>query len=274
MPLKPYSCNNCGYWQRYFDVPPSCPVCSDVRNALPEDGWQFSTPEQLARAHACSWKHATPEVVMFSNHPQIGIGSSGYLILSDTGNIAFEAAGWYSDEALAQIESLGGIHILSSSHPHGMGALYQLQDRFLPEHVVMQREGVRFTKALKVNYPFDEELELAPGITLYHVGGHYEGHSVLHHAPAKLLFAGDALKFEIDEAGDAKGVSCHKAFHNQIPLSHAEVRKYREVMQNLDFTQVFTPFEHVPHATREDALHLFDTHLAGKPFVRPLSLKQ
>lgn len=273
MSLRPYVCDNCGFWQRYFDTPPNCPVCSDVRNALPENGWNFKTPEQLASRVSCSWRHVAPDIVMFTNEPRVGIGPCGYLILHPQGNVAFEAAGWYSDEALDHIASLGGIHILSASHPHGFGAIHQLQDRFDPAFVVIQRDGVRFTKAFRVNYPFDEKLELLPGITLHHVGGHYEGHSVLHHAARQALFAGDALKFETDEEGKAVGISCHKAFHNQIPLSHAEVRKYRDVIGALEFTQVFTPFEHVPRATRDDALRLFDAQLNGAPFFHPMSLK-
>ena len=41
MPLSPWTCTNCGHWQRWFATPPSCPVCTDVRNALPDDGWDF-----------------------------------------------------------------------------------------------------------------------------------------------------------------------------------------------------------------------------------------
>lgn len=272
MPLTPYACSNCGFWQRYFSVPPSCPVCSDVRNALPDDSWHFVTPEEVGAQTTCNWREVTAGIVMFTNEPRLGIGPCGYLMLHPEGNIAFEAAGWYSDAALQEITRLGGIRFLSASHPHGFGAIHQLQDHFQPPHVIVQREGIRFTKAFRVNYPFDETLEILPGVTLHHVGGHYEGHSVLHHAPTLSLFAGDALKFEFDSSGTATGVSCHKAFHNQIPLSHAEVRKYRSVIGELDFVQAFTPFEHIPHATREDAIRLFDAQLAGKPFVTPLPL--
>ena len=272
MPLTPYMCSNCGFWQKYFAAPPFCPVCSDVRNALPEDGWHFKQPGELAAETTCSWEQVTPEVVMFSNMPRLGIGSSGYLILHPEGNIAFEAAGWYSQAALDEIARLGGIRYLSCSHPHGMGALYQLQDCFQPRYCVIHRDGVRFTKAFRVNYPFDDSLELHEGITLYHVAGHYEGHSVLHHHGAGLLFAGDSLKFDLDEHGKAYAVSCHKAFHNQIPLSHAEVRRYKDVIGKLNFTHVFTPFEHVPNVTPQHALCLFEKHLQGVPFVHPIAL--
>src|SRR4028119_129348 len=100
MALHHYSCSNCGFWQEYFAVPPACPVCSDVRNALPENGWNFVSADEMKMREAameirCSWRFVEDDIVVFENSPQIGIGSSGYLILRSTGNIAFEAAGWY-----------------------------------------------------------------------------------------------------------------------------------------------------------------------------------
>ena len=40
MPLTYWACGNCGFWQRHFQ-PSDCPVCVDVRNELPADGWRF-----------------------------------------------------------------------------------------------------------------------------------------------------------------------------------------------------------------------------------------
>ena len=48
MPLEHYTCTNCGFWQRYFAAPPDCPVCTDVRNDLPENGWEFVSANEMA----------------------------------------------------------------------------------------------------------------------------------------------------------------------------------------------------------------------------------
>lgn len=272
MSLTPYVCTNCGFWQRYFATPPSCPVCSDVRNALPEDGWRFETPEQVAAYVGCTWRKVEPDVVMFSNTPAIGIAPCGYLLLRQEGNVAFEAAGWYSDQALDYIESLGGIRFLSASHPHAYGALWRLQDRFNPE-VLIQRSDIPHTKAFRVTWPFDDGVELGSDLRLLHTGGHFDGHSVLYYAPRKALFVGDALKFDLGPDGRAVGVSCHKAFHNEIPLTHAEIRRYRQVIGSLDFEQAFTPFEHVPNGRREDAVRLYDAQLAARPFFGPIPVE-
>ncbi len=156
---------------------------------------------------------------------------------------------------------------------HAYGALWRLQERFEPE-VCIQREDLRWTGAFRATWPFDDRAEPASGIALLHVGGHFEGQSVLYDAPRRTLFAGDALKFHFEGGqGRLTGISCHKAFNNRIPLSHAEIRKYREVLAPLDFDQVFTTFEHAP-AGRDDALRLFDAQLAGRPFFGPLPLER
>ena len=272
MPLAPYACSNCGFWQRWFAVPPQCPVCVDVRNGLPEDGWDFVGAEEVDARLACSWSEVAPGVVEFAAAPRFGLDSRGWLLLREEGNVAFEGAPWYSDAALDHVESLGGVAVASASHPHGYGALWRLQDRFGPE-VVVHKDDLAWTKAFRVTHPFDDVLELAPGLTLHHTGGHFAGHAVLHDRERKALFSGDALKFDRDAAGRATAVSTHMAYHARIPMSHGDVRRYRQVMAPLDFARVFTPFEHVRDATTRDALALFDAQLAGKPFFGPVPVR-
>lgn len=279
MPLEHHACQNCGFWQEYFAAPPDCPVCSDVRNALPADGWRFTSAAEMRAQEehgeiTGEWMEIDNGIWMFSAVPQLGIGSSGYLIERSTGNIAFEAAGWYTQNALQKIRELGGIRFLSASHPHGFGALWQLQREFAPQTTAFQREAIRFTKAFDVNLAFDNELNVDEASTLFYVGGHYEGQSILYYAPKKILFAGDALKFE-EKSGKTIGVSCHKAFHKQIPLSKSEIEKYQAVISGLDFKQVCTPFEHTADATTKDATHLFETLLKSeKTFAVPIPIER
>ena len=267
MPLTPYACANCGHWQRYFSVPPDCPVCSDVRNDLPADGWDFWTPERLAPTLRFHWREAIPGVWEFWSTPRFGLDSHGWLLTFPDGNVAFEAAPAYDAAQLAQIEALGGIRVLAASHPHGYGALYQLQDRFQPE-LMIQKDDLQWTKAMRVTLPYDEVQEIRPGLTLHHTGGHYGGHAVLHDAGRRALFAGDALKIDFDADGHAARISCHKAYHKQIPLSRDEARRYRDVIGALDFTSVFTPFEYATGITTAAAVALLDeviAHPSAKP---------
>lgn len=204
--------------------------------------------------------------------PALGLAGTGWLIVRPDGNIAFEAAPYYSEPMLAQLRTLGGIRYLAASHVHGYGALYQLQREFAPELVAIQREDLQLTKAFRVTAPYDEVLELAPGCTLHQVGGHYAGQAVLHDAPGRRLFCGDMFKIDQDERGRSTAVSSHKAFHKNIPLTHAELRRYRETIVPLPFDAVLTPFEYAPEVGREVALAVLDDALARPPGVRRFPL--
>ena len=274
MPLTRTACTHCGHWHLYFagQHPPACMVCSDVRNALPPDGWDFADVGRVAGLVTNRWFEAMPGVWGVSGDPPFGLGATGWLITRPDGNVAFEAAPYYHCNALDFLGSLGGVRVLSCSHPHGMGALWQLAERFKPQ-VLIHTEGVRFTKAFRVTWPVDDEHEVAPGLTLRHVGGHYEGHSVMYDAARKALFVGDALKIDFRPDGRPRAISCHKGYHYEIPLSHGEIRHYRKVFAELPFEHVFTPFEYAAGVTRDHALALFDRLLAGPPSAKPVSLE-
>ncbi|WP_434383640.1 MBL fold metallo-hydrolase [Melittangium boletus] len=275
MPLVRYACANCGTWQPWFahEPPPHCPTCMDVRNALPENGWDFRSAARVSEQLQTTWSEALPGVLGFSCTPGFGLGGTGWLLTRPEGNVAFEGAPWYTRPALEHIASLGGIRWLSSSHVHGFGALWQLQERFDPL-LVLHRDALSYTKAFKVRWPVDDEHTLAPDLTLHHVNGHYEGHSVMYDARTRSLFSGDALKVELGARGQPVGLSCHKGFHYAIPLSHAELRRYREVFERLPFENVFTPFEFARGVTREHALALFDRLLSGMPHTNAIALEE
>lgn len=271
MALSWFACANCGFWQRHF-APPDCPVCSDVRNDLPEDGWRFVSEAEIAATHGGDAREVAEGLWAFTTSPALGLGGTGWLIVRPGGNIAFEAAPYYSDAMLARIAALGGIAILAASHAHGYGALFQLQRRFDPAVVAIQKDDLRMTKAFRVTAPYDERLDLAPGYTLHHVGGHYEGQACLHDAPGARLFCGDMFKIDQDADGRATAISSHKAFHKDIPLTHAELRRYRDTIAPLAFDAVLTPFEYAPDVDRRVALAALDDGLARVPGVKRVAL--
>jgi glyoxylase-like metal-dependent hydrolase (beta-lactamase superfamily II) len=274
MPRSYFSCSNCGHWQRYFATPPDCPVCTDTRNDLPEDGWDFRTEQQVAGILAGSWRPLARDMVAFTTAPRYGLNGTGWLLLHPEGNIAFEAAPYYTPPMLDEIRRLGGIRILAASHVHGYGALWQLQREFEPEVMAIQREDLRMTKAFRVNWPYDAVLHLPTGQTLYHVGGHYEGQAVLHDPARRTLFCGDAFKIDQDERGENLAVSSHKAFHKDIPLTPDELRRYREVIAPLDFDTVCTPFEYAPGITAAIACAVLDDGIEGPPGVRRIPMAE
>lgn len=272
MPLRPYSCDNCGHWQRWFAEPPSCPVCTDVRNALPDDGWAWTTPDDLA-GRTARWAEVAPGVTGFWCEPQIGLGTTGWVLETDAGPVGWEGAGFYPPEALAELRRRGGLVALGASHVHGYGALWQLQDELAPPVLAIDVRDLAWTKAFVVTWPTDARHELAPGLVMHRSGGHFPGHAVLHDERRGILFVGDLLKVDLD--GDRPvGLSCHKAYHAQIPLSHDEIREARALVERLDFEAVATPFEFAAPVTQKQVLALFDHHLGRQPLAGPVPLEE
>ena len=288
MALKHYACRNCGHWQPWFahSEPLSCPVCTDVRNALPPDGWEWATTDAADAELDTQWREFVPDRLWgFSCTPKFGLGATGWLLLHPRGNVAFEAAPRYSPAALAKIRELGGVKVLSTSHPHGYGGLWQLQEAFSTA-LPLQKEDLKYSKAFKVTRPYDDRHEIYPGLTLHHTGGHYEGHSVLFWEEPAILFCGDALKIDFSgdgapdgpaddgstRAGRPTAISCHKGFHYQIPLSPDELRRYRDVFAGLPFATACTPFEFAPGVTREHAVALYELLSEGRPHTTPVPI--
>ena len=275
--LPAYACTNCGHWQRWPAPGPTvCPVCADVRNALPAAGFEFLTDKQVDELVVCSWATSpVPGIDQFSCTPRFGLDSSGWVVETDRGLVGFECAPWYSDAALDELRRRGGLAVLASSHVHGYGALWRVQEQLEPPVVAIGVRDLAWTKAFRVTWPVDERLEVAPDLTVHRTGGHFDGHCVLHDARRGVLFCGDSLKVDFADDGTTPiALSAHKAFHAGIPLSHGEVRELREVLAPLAFEAVFTPFEGVTGVTTDHVVHLMDRLLSGPPAAEPVPLAE
>ncbi|MEM0961844.1 MAG: MBL fold metallo-hydrolase [Bacteroidota bacterium] len=262
--LTPFVCLNCGFWQRHFDVPPDCPVCTDYRHPLPADGWRFLSAAEVADSHRTTWREVLDGVWMLEAEPAIGIGPAGWFIETEHGNVHWEGAGWTDDAALDWMASKGGVRFLAFSHAHVLGSAWRVSERFAPEAVV-QNDQLPWAQALAVSWPFGTSAPLADGLSLVHTGGHTPGHTVLHWQARQLVFCGDAFKFKLDADGRATHVSTHKAYDGHIPLSHDDARSYRDTFGALDFDGIVTPWEAVPEGGKAAAMHLLDVQLADRP---------
>jgi len=274
--LPAYACTNCGHWQRWpAPGPLTCPVCADVRNALPQDGFAFLTDEQVDGLVTCSWGPSpVAGITEFGCTPRFGLDSKGWVVETDDGLLGFECAPWYDGAALDELRRRGGLRVLAASHVHGYGALWKLQQELEPRVVCVGVKDLLWTKAFRVTWPADDVLELAPGLVLHRTGGHFDGHSVLHDVGRGVLFCGDSLKVDLAEDGTPLALSAHKAFHAQIPLSHGELREYLEVVKGLEFGAVFTPFEGVTGVTTDHVVHLVERLLSRQPDAAPVALDE
>ena len=244
MALTHYACTHCGGWILWFDTqqPLSCPNCTDVRNALPQQPFTYLPVTEAPAEYTTQWREVVPGLWDFWTEPQLGLGSHGWLIERPEGNIAFEAAPFYSQAARDQLAKLGGVRLLSASHPHGYGALWQLQEFFDPE-LIIHKDDLQHTKAFRVNHPIDDRYRVDDERQMLRLGGHYDGQTALYDGEHGILFLGDALKIDFAADGSCAALSCHKGYHYAIPLTRDELLHYRSVFTEFPFRRVCTPFE-------------------------------
>ncbi len=123
------------------------------------------------------------------------------------------------------------------------------------------------TKAFAVTTLCDDTHLLGDGCTLHHVGGHYEGQAALHDRRGRRLSCGDMFKVDQDARGRSTALSSDKAFHKDIPLTHGDLRAYRDVLAPLGFGAILTPFQNALEVGRDVAVAVLDKALA-----RPLGV--
>ena len=287
--MKHFCCTNCGFWQRRFAEPSTCPVCEDYRHPLPPDGYLFLDADAVAAQQRVHADTPLPGLTRFTTTPGLGIGSCGYLIAHTDAdgapaNVHFDGCGWYTDAALALIADLGGVRHLAASHCHVFGALWRVAERFRPT-TVFQAEALPFCQAFDVTFPFDTAWNLdhpagdtgEPGLHLHLTAGHTPDHTVLHDTRRRRLYCGDALKFTFpgdgQTVGEADSVSCHRAYDSHIPLTHGDCRRYLALFESLDFDAVITPWEVVTTGGKAAALDMLRAQLEGAPFADPYPLR-
>ena len=274
MPLTHYSCTHCGGWILWFDTsnPLFCTNCTDVRNALPEEEFEYLHISEAKEKFQTKYRKRSDRFYEFWSEPQLGLGSHGWLILHPQGNVAYEAAPFYDQAAIDFITSLGGIKYLAASHPHGYGALWQLQEAFDPL-LLIHKDDLQHTKAFKVTHPMDDHLELLDNFIFDRLGGHYAGQTSLYVRDQQLFFIGDALKIDFEDEKPV-ALSCHKGFHYSIPLTRDELKKYIEIFGQYRFQSVITPFELGHPIDQNLAIALFEYLIEIGPHTKPVAIQK
>ena len=79
-----------------------------------------------------------------------------------------------------------------------------------------------------------DERELAPGLTLLRLGGHFAGGTVLHDAASSTLLSGDIVMV----IPDRRFVSFMWSYPNLIPLPAAEVARIAAALDTWEFERI------------------------------------
>jgi hypothetical protein len=238
-------CATCAVETADLPEPPTqCAICEDDRQWVPADGQQWTTLTALRdKGTRITTTEVEPELWGLRAEPSVGIGQQTMVVRTPEGTVLFDCVGYLDDAAVRFVRGLGPTLAVAASHPHMYGVQTEWA-RALGDVPVLiadpDREWVRRPDPLVEFYA--DRHELAPGLTLHRVGGHFRGQAVLEWATGNegrgVLLAADA----IFPNPDHRTVSFLRSYPNRIPLSGNVVQRIASQVEGLHFDRLYNNF--------------------------------
>jgi glyoxylase-like metal-dependent hydrolase (beta-lactamase superfamily II) len=237
-----FICTTCGVQYDESDQPPvSCVICSEERQYIGWQGQQWTTLDELRREHRSRIEPEGSGLTGIGIEPSFAIGQRALHVRSAGGGFIWDCTSLVDDAVVARVRGLGGARGLAISHPHFFGAMIEWS-RALGGIPVYLHEADRawvMREDPAVVYWGGDTLELQPGLTLVHCGGHFAGSTALHWADGAdglgALLTGDTIMV----AQDRRTVSFMYSYPNLIPLGGAAVRRIAAAVEPFEFEQIY-----------------------------------
>lgn len=223
------------------EPPPACPICQDYRQFVNWEGQQWTTLDDLRRAHHNVLKPEGPSLTGIGTEPRFAIGQRALLVRRPGGNILWDCVSLIDDATVDSIRTLGGLAAIAISHPHyyssvvewsralgGVPAYLHNADRrwaMRPDPCIVFWEG--------------ETRVIADGLTLIRCGIHFEGGAVMHWpegaAGRGALLTGDIFQVVMDR----RHVSFMRSYPNFIPERPSVIRRALQAVEPFRFDAIY-----------------------------------
>jgi hypothetical protein len=222
----------------------TCAICADERQWVPAGGQRWTTLEDLrASGRRTIVRTLEDDLLGITVEPKVGIGQHAHLVRTPAGSVLWDPNGYVDDDAVARIGELGDVIAITSSHPHMFGVQVEWSRRLGGAPILVTEPNMdwvaRPDPAIRA---WRGSHELAPGLTLHQLGGHFEGSCVMHWAAGGggrgVLLASDTIQTNPDRAT----VTFMRSFPNRIPLSPAVVRRLAGAVEGLAFDRLYDNF--------------------------------
>jgi hypothetical protein len=221
-----------------------CVICADERQWVPADGQKWATLEELTQAgRRVRIIELEPDLFGITVEPKVGIGQQTYLVRTRAGNLLWDPVGYLDAEAVNRVRELGDVTAIAASHPHMFGVQVEWSRALGGVSVLVSEADVEWVQrpdaAIKT---WSGRYEVAPGLTLHQVGGHFPGSSVVHWTAGAggkgVLLVSDTIHANPDRAT----VTFLRSYPNRIPLSPAVVERITVVVTQLTFDRLYDNF--------------------------------
>jgi hypothetical protein len=262
-----YICTACGTQFAETDAKPeACPICDDERQYVPGGVQQWTTLDELRAKHRNSFRLEEDGLMAIGTVPDFAIGPRAFLVRGEGATVLWDCIALVDDATVEIVRGLGAPFAIAISHPHyyttcvewsralgGIPVYLHAADR---QHVMRPDPAIRFWEG--------DAMELAPGLTLVRLGGHFAGGTVLHWADGSggrgTLLSGDVLQVN----PDGRTVGFMRSYPNHIPLAAAEVARIARAVGAYEFEAVHGAFwgRSIGSAGRDGVLRSAERYVA------------
>ncbi len=235
-------CRTCGNQSAMAEEPPeSCIICQDERQYIGPEGQRWATLGQLAMEDLHSdVREVEPGLLGIGVRPGFAINQRALVVSTDAGQVLWDVPGYIDDDAITAVRDRGDLIAITASHPHFYGVAVEWSHAFggapilIPEadrHWLMRPDpAVRLWSGTH---------EVAPGVTLLQLGGHFAGSAVLHWSAGAggkgALLTGDTITV----VQDRRFVTFMRSYPNQIPLPEHSVRRIVDTLEPYPYDRIY-----------------------------------
>ncbi len=228
-------------------VPAVCRICDDHRQYLPAGGQAWTSLDELAASgQSLVIESLEPEAWALTTSPNVGIGQHAVLVRTPQGSLLWDPPGYVDDATVAAIGALGPVIAVAASHPHMFGVQIEWARRLGDVPVlVCEADASWLGRRNDLVDLWSGSREIAPGLTLHQVGGHFVGSAVAHWAAGAdgrgVLLTGDT----VFPNPDRRSIGFMRSYPNHLPLSGAVALRIAEQLEALDFDRIHGNFGNV-----------------------------
>ena len=235
-------CQTCGV--EHAEPSGICAICADERQWVPRGGSEWATLDELAQAgRRVQIVEVEPDLFGITVDPKVGIGQTTHLVRTPAGNLLWDPVGYLDEDAVGRVRELGEVAAIAASHPHMFGVQVEWSKALGGVPVLVSEADASWVQrpdpAVKT---WSGRREVAPGLTLHQVGGHFPGSSVVHWPAGAggkgVLLVSDTIHANPDRAT----VTFLRSYPNRIPLSPAVVQRITSTVTQFAFDRLYDNF--------------------------------
>lgn len=253
-----YICITCGTQYPHTQEPPHlCHICNEERQYVHPNGQSWTTLEEMLQSQKYHNEILKEEENLYSitTNPSFAIGQTAYVIKQNGFGVIWDCVTYLDEQTLDFLTKNGPIHAMALSHPHYYSTQVEWAEKLnIPIYIHEDDQEWVMRPSDKIVFWSGEELELAEGITLHRLGGHYRGGAVLHWEQGNngkgILLSGDIIQV----VADTRWVSFMYSYPNLIPLPAKKVAEMANRVKELKLNRLYNAFHRVVAENANEAV--------------------